>query len=478
MFGPVIAERRRSGLLEGRPALVAAFVGGTAIMAVGAGWLVTNPGGVRLALVCCSVALILGLIVVLPRYLLYGLAGWLSVLGLVRRVVPSNGRLDPLLLVEPLALAVLVALGARRGAFREGTPLSRAVLVLSALILVGGFNPMQGGLLTGLAGLLFMLVPVLAFWVGRGAFNEPVLLRVFGLVAFLSVGVGAYGLLQTFSHFPSWDVAWIRNSGYGALNVEGAIRAFGTSSSSQEYAVFLAVGIGIWICLRSRLAPFPVAVGALALLVVALFYSSDRSAVVSVVLALGVVAAARSRLPIAAAGIVGVVFLLGLLVFASQVTASGNNSVSLLATHQLQGLGHPFNTRSSTLVGHLDMSGEGLRSMLVHPLGLGTGATTIAVGKFGGQAVGTELDYSNVAVALGLPGLIAYLAVLTTGLTRAYRLATIRRDVLSLTVLGVLMATLFQWLNGGLYSVALLPWLALGWVDRTAGETPEVVGST
>jgi hypothetical protein len=38
--------------------------------------------------------------------------------------------------------------------------------------------------------------------------------------------------------------------------------------------------------------------------------------------------------------------------------------------------------------------------------------------------------------------------------------------------------TLLQWLNGGHYGVAFLPWLVLGWVERSSSsaaspETPE-----
>ena len=59
-----------------------------------------------------------------------------------------------------------------------------------------------------------------------------------------------------------------------------------------------------------------------------------------------------------------------------------------------------------------------------------------------------------------------YLIVLGRGLSTVYRLAVRRRDPLSIAVLGVAGATLFQWLNGDLYSVAWLFWLTLGWADR------------
>ncbi len=78
-----------------------------------------------------------------------------------------------------------------------------------------------------------------------------------------------------------------------------------------------------------------------------------------------------------------------------------------------------------------------------------------------------------MAVALGLPGLLAYGVILVSGLRLALSTAQRRRDVLSLAALGIVAVTVLQWLNGGLYSVAFLPWLVLGWMDR-----PRVLAAT
>ena len=66
---------------------------------------------------------------------------------------------------------------------------------------------------------------------------------------------------------------------------------------------------------------------------------------------------------------------------------------------------------------------------------------------------------------MGLPGLLAYTVVFVVGFRRAYRRAR-SSEPLAAAALGVLVVTLFQWLNGGQYAVALLPWLILGWLDR------------
>jgi hypothetical protein len=459
----LVLERRLPSVSGPTACLVAA----AGAVSLGAGWLITFPWGVRFVLVGCAAALILAAGLVAPRSVLYGLVVWLAVLGLVRRVVSTSSqgsRLDPLLLVGPLALVFLVIVAARSGAFASMSALSKLVLALSALALLGCLNPLQGGIQTGLAGLLFMLVPMLAFWVGRGLVDDGSLSRLLKLVAAVAVGVAAYGLIQTFSHFPSWDEAWIRNSGYASLNVNGSLRPFGTLSSAQEYALFVAVGLGALFLFRSKLSRFPVLIAAGSVLAVAVFYASSRSVVVTLVLATGVALAARARLSALTGGIVAALLLAGVVLVASHYASGGSETSSTtaaLASHQLDGLANPFNSNSSTLVGHLDLGGQGLRSALVYPLGIGTGSVSIAAGKFGRQAAGTELDPSNAAVALGVPGLIAYVGILVLGLS-----------ALAIVALFVIVVTLFQWLNGGLYAIAPLPWLLLGWVDRAGESNP------
>ena len=106
------------------------------------------------ALVVCAVAV--------PRAVIYGLVVWLFALGLVRRLVGTigpGGPLDPLLLVGPVVLAALVASTTARSSFRERTPLANLVLAMSALLVLSALNPLQGGPLVGLAGLLFTRRP-------------------------------------------------------------------------------------------------------------------------------------------------------------------------------------------------------------------------------------------------------------------------------------------------------------------------------
>ena len=448
-----------------------------AAFALAAGRLAVGQSGARAALALAAIVLLAGVCFLAPRYTLYLLVLGLPLLGLVRRaldpVAPSGGA-DLLLLVLPFALLALLVVAVERGALRRRTALSNAVLLLGVLLLLGAVNPLQGDMFGGIASLLLVAVPILAFWTGRALVSDATLTTVLKIVAAIAIPAALYGLLQTFDGFPSWDAAWVRESGYAALNVGGVVRPFSSFSSSAEYAYFAGVGLIVWFALAIRTTWTVPALAACGLLGTAVFYQSSRGVLILVVLSIVLMLAARLRVPAVVAlgaGLVCVVAIpFGVSKFAPEQKAALTGA-QILAAHQRSGLANPLDAESSTLLAHLNLIRDGIVSAVHEPLGTGLAPIT-NVGERLGEAqqhdLNTEADPSNVAVALGLPGLVVYCAVLVLGLGRAYALAVRRGDVLALAAFGVLTVTLFQWLNGGQYAVALLPWLVLGWLDRPA----------
>ena len=450
--------------------LLAGSVGTAAVAAATA-----VPSTARLTLALATLWLLASLGFAAPRSLLYVLVGWLAMLGLARRLASvelAPAHTDPLLLVEPVAVAVLFLAASARGALAVRSTLSKATLAFALLLLMGAVNPAQGGIATGLAGLLFALVPLCAFWIARAFCDDETYAKVLRVVAVLGIAAACYGLRQTFVGFPSWDSTWVRDQGYAALSVNGVTRAFGSFSSASEYTGFLAIALLVWLVRGVRPSRIWITVPIVALFGTALVYESSRGVMFKLAVAIVLILAARARRPLALSLAVAAGAIVLLPAVVSHVAPSGGSAgaSSALIAHQVNGLANPLDPRSSTLAVHASLVGEGFVTALHDPLGVGTGAVTIAGQKFGGKGLNTEADPSNAAVALGLPGLIAYAVILCAAFGRSYRLAVRRRDALSLIALGVLAVTLLEWLTGGEYAVAFLVWLTIGWVDRAGDE--------
>lgn len=435
------------------------------------------PGLTQLALAGTVVVLLFAGCLREPERAVVGLMVWLVIIGTVRRVIEAASpgtSANVLLLVAPVAVAALVAVAVQRGAFRARTPLANVVMWLSILVVLSAGNPMQGGVAVGAAGLLFVLVPMLWFWIGRAFVDERSLERLLTVISVLAVPAAVYGLVQVYRGFPSWDAYWIQSKGYVALRVGDSLRQFASFASTAEYVAFLAVAAVVWALKLRRLARAVPAGIAVVILGWALALASARAILVVLPIALGLVFAASRGYGLAKSLVLGLAGLaiLGAVVSSFDPGQVGGRRTSALLSRQVQGLSDPFNPRVSTLPGHITDITAGIRRGVLNPIGKGVGSVTLAAEKFGGKTAGTEADPSNVAVATGLPGLLAYGFIVVAGFRLAFRTARRRRDVASLAALGILVVTLFQWLNGGTYAVAPLPWLFLGWLDQQSIPRP------
>lgn len=462
--------------LRRRPAACAVGPAATVATAVVAGAMVSQPSLLRVALGAAGAFLLAMAAVRLPARSVLGiLVAWLAALGLVRRltsgVSPKEAWGDPLLFVGAMVWVVLALAAVHQGALRGRSRLTTAVVSLGALLGVSALNPQQGGLTVGLSGALLVVVPMLAFLVGRTLLTDEAFGSLLWLVAALGLVAAVYGLVQTFSGFPAWDQAWIDNEGYTALNVGGVIRAFASFSAASEYAAFLGLAVVAWVAQGRGRLRWPLLAGALALLATALWYESSRGIIVLTVAAVGAMLAARARVPLGRALIGGVVVIAALPTVVGWLAPAqpSTDPAGQLTTHQVEGLTDPFG-EDSTLPAHIELVRGGIESALSDPLGHGVGSITISGGKYGGVVGGAEGDPGRAPFAAGLPGLTAYLAVVVLGTTRTYRLAAIRRDAVSLAALGIVVVTFLQWLNGGHYAVMFWAWLALGWVDAATSR--------
>jgi hypothetical protein len=402
---------------------------------------------------------------------------YLVFMALLRRLFIAEAgwsSADPMLLVGPFVALVLLAklyvIERRRLA---PDLLSGLVLAVLGLTLLEAANP-AGGLAAGIAGLLFTAVPLLWFFVGRGVLDGRSVDRVLGLLVVLGIAVALYGLMQTQIGEPPWDVNWVNVNGYSSLHIGDTVRAFGTFSSAAEYALWVgsALAVAVAFVLRGR----PLALLPIPILAVALFLSSNRGALVTTAFAVVALIALRTKRPLTALAITVCALALafgGLRYFSSGLTSAGSGSSSALVSHQLGGIAEPLNPNSSTLLVHLQLAWEGIKSSIHHPLGEGTSATNGASGVNPSSALNqtqaTEVDISNAFVDLGVAGGVLYLAVVVLTLYAAVRSYFAGADAM-LAVIGVLIVGLGQWLTGGNYALSSLTWLLIGAVAATSAS--------
>src|SRR5947209_4137473 len=132
--------------------------------------LLMAPNGARSALAISLWLVFTGLMFRSPGVCIPGLLIYLSVLGGMRRwLIPLLGwtPTDPLLLVCPAIVAVSVLNLVIRHRLHRDTRLARLIFWLLVIMAIQVVNPLQGGLSVGLAGILFTMIPVLWYYLGR-----------------------------------------------------------------------------------------------------------------------------------------------------------------------------------------------------------------------------------------------------------------------------------------------------------------------
>lgn len=228
-----------------------------------------------------AAALTINLIVVgmkWPRAAAVATLLWLPFLGLVRRLLIAEGgwlQNDPLLLVGPIAALFLcyrIFVVERHQLAPDR--LSKLVLLLLVIAFLAAFSPFGvGGLFGGLAGLIYLGVPLLWFLIGRELGNRRLVFGLISAVVVTALVVGAYGLYQTkFGSLPQWDVDWFQITGYGALTIgrseagELIYRPWSTFASNSEYAGYLGMALVLAVAMVYHRRPaFAIAIPGLAL---------------------------------------------------------------------------------------------------------------------------------------------------------------------------------------------------------------------
>ncbi len=474
---PVGRLYRSLRLPDGTAALVIGVPAAAALGAVA----VLHPEWWR-ALLAGAVAI--NLIVVAmkwPRAAAMATLLWLPFLALVRRLLIADAgwtQNDPLLLVGPvvaLFLCYRIFVVERRGLAPDR--LSKLVVLLLVLAFFGAFNPFgTGGVIGGLAGLIYLGVPLLWFLIGRELGERRTVTTLIYAVVVVSVGIGAYGLFQTqYGSLPQWDVDWFQITGYSGANLgrtdsgEVLHRPWGTFSSNSEYSGYLAFGVVFALAMLYHRRPALVL--ALPVLCLAIVLAGGRSVVALTLLTAVVLTALRTRNRVIALLVVvlgigatyGVALALG-----EQIDRAANLSGNAAAERQAGGLLSPLDPDESTFLGHwaslLNAMGDGV----TNPVGEGTGASNIGSRVTGGEEDReTDIDIGDVFVSLGLVGGAVFIAIIVVSFKTVFgRYLRGKPDPLIFAVAGILVVNFGQWLQGGHYAASALMWFLLGWAAK------------
>ena len=482
-----------------------AFAAGCSVVL---GFLVAHSHGLLLRLLMALVvtALLASLSLARPGAGVIATITYLVFMPFFRRVlIPAANwtSFDPLLMVGPAVAGILLiklfVLERRRIA---PDLLSKLVLILLLLTVVEVANPFGFGIKANLVAVLFTTTPLFWFFIGREVFDDRLIYVLLGTIVVLALISAVYGLYQTQVGYPPWDQNWLNSIAYqqapygtysDALTINGQLRSIGPFSSFWEYAEFLgsALAIAFAFAMRRR----PVAVLALPVLAVALFFASNRSGLITTALAIVVMLALSTRRAVAATLIavcaIGGAYG-GLKLFSSKLSSAASSSGSGLVSHQLSGLSDPTSSQNSTLLVHLNEVKTGVQFSLHHPLGVGGGTTNQAAGVSqqsslqnsitSGTNAGssTEVDVSNAFVDYGPGGGALYVLVMLVVLGTAARSYFRGRDVI-LPVIGLLIVGAGQWWTGNHYALSPITWLLIGTIaagsvrsGARVGERPPV----
>lgn len=424
-------------------------------------------GFYRLAVAATACTLLVGIAFVNVRWALFTAFVYLSLVGELRRLLlywTDWSGADPLLLVSPILAIMLMATAFAQKRVQFDTRLAKWVLLLMGIMALQVFNPRQGGLLVGTAGAMFLLVPLLWYWVGQ-AYADAAILRslFFRLIVPFSIVAAFYGLGQTFVGIPFHQQQWIQEIG-AIITIGEVVRGFSFFTSSIEHNLYLVVSATIlwaaWLKERNpAILLFPV-------LFVAVFMVGSRGPIVIILFMTVVLWAAQGRslttwAPRLAVGVL--IGIMGLTWSLQQVVSSDvDQRAAPFIQRQSEGLTNP---NESTLPGHIWMKKQGFIRGFTEPLGRGLGATTQAAKRFGGSHASTELDITNMFVSLGIGGVVYLIFVVITAVTAVqYWMHT--RSLVALCLLGILLVTGGGWLIGNRYFITTFSWFCIGALDR------------
>lgn len=450
--------------------MAALGIGGTVVLIF-----LAIEGQVRLAFTLVFLVVFLGLACVNVYWSILATFGYLTFLGDLRRwIMPFEdwSGADPLLVVGALVAIVLWVVAITSDRVKFDTALSKWMLLLMAIMALQVFNPIQGGLMVGVIGAVFLLVPLLWYWVGKSYGSEKFLNTLFfRLIVPLACIAALFGFYQVIYGYPEYQLEWYRVGGYTALGPgEEYLRPLSVFPNITEYVNYLGVAIIALLALVLRRKAILGPLLLIAFLFAAMFASGTRGPVLFIILTAAVMWTLLGRTKAVWAPRLAIAILVGVvgLTWGLEQVAQGDGDGRADFNIQRQADLFPEGGDGGTISNHLSLMRSGAVLTMEQPLGRGTGYITRGASQFGDGGFSTEKDFTDMFLALGISGGLVYLIVLgyTTLLAVRYWFRT--RNTVGLIILGILVFSVFGWLTPGRYVMTPLIWFCVGALDRIA----------
>lgn len=396
---------------------------------------------------------------------------YLAIMGFLRRaLIPVAGwsSFDPLLILGPVItifLTLMLFWEEKNNQLKNDKP-SLLFVTMFIYCALQVFNPFSGSILTGMTASIYILIPWLWYFLAFYKIRRTDINKIFFTIEVLGFFIAVYGLYQSFHGLLPFEEQWVEISGYAALYLaEGTVRSFGTFPSAQEFVYFCVISFMISFTYtisnsNFRFLHLMVAVVTFS----AIIFASSRTVIFFIVLAIWMVLFVKRKTilgkivsSIISFGLVGLIWLL-----LPKVNPSWFGTAAPAIEHMISGLIDPL-SEEDTGVGHINRFVDGILSVFSNPIGHGIGSITNAASKINASSgMTTEVDISNMFVGVGIGGILYFIIIVST-LINIIKITNRDNTIEIQCILGILIACLGQWINGGFYLTSLLIWLFVGW---------------
>jgi len=349
--------------------------------------------------------------------------------------------------------------------------LTKILVIFIGLCILMIFNPLQGGILIGLAGAKFFILPIAWFFLGLilTKDNYKTLLAYCLITGALA---GVYSIYQFLFGYFDFEMKWIKEIEL-LLYLREKVRPFSVFAGNSDAARYFQLSAGIgFLYVLSGINPirnFTLFV----ICFIGLILTVSRSGVFAFLFCVGIFLIWRGenvkRIIINSIFLLMVVLILYNVIPEEYKKEDSNVTERTFATHLRAGLLNP--TQEGSVKVRFE-AWKGIPKLLLKsPFGYGIGSITLAAQRYKGFLFYTESSYFGIWGATGIPGglLFTYLLYLSYKyLIEIYLLSEDKRfwriifGFYSGMVGSILIAELFNF-----YAVVPYFWLTLGWIVRT-----------